>query len=172
MQKIMQYEALVHYSVYWKLRWRNDVIFITLGSFWSRCLSIRSTDMIHESGLPYEVLFLVPNIIRWHSNRSPVRRSLIWPLWQSRDTAALYSSKLYRERKSLSGISWGLVYQKQVWKAWTSNYILQYLRDMITYPCPWYKSWIPRSKITSRFISPTKLCYFGKVPGQKYTSSW
>ena len=35
--------------------------------------------------------------------------------------------------------NWGvLLYQKQVSKAGTSNYILQHLRDVITCPCPWY----------------------------------
>ena len=33
---------------------------------------------------------------------------------------------------------WGLVCQKKVSRAWTSNYIPQYLWDVITSPCPWY----------------------------------
>ena len=35
-------------------------------------------------------------------------------------------------------IIWGLVCQKQVSRARTSNYIPQYLWDVITCPCPWY----------------------------------
>ena len=33
---------------------------------------------------------------------------------------------------------WGVLYQKQVSRAGTSNYIPQYLWDVITCPCPWY----------------------------------
>ena len=36
-----------------------------------------------------------------------------------------------------STLKWGLVCQKQVSRAWTSNYIPQYLWDVITCPCPW-----------------------------------
>ena len=32
----------------------------------------------------------------------------------------------------------GVLFQKQVSRAGTSNYIPQYLWDMITCPCPWY----------------------------------
>ena len=35
-------------------------------------------------------------------------------------------------------IIWGLVWQKQVSRAGTSNYIPQILWDVITCPCPWY----------------------------------
>ena len=33
---------------------------------------------------------------------------------------------------------WGLLWQKQVWRAGTVSYIPQYLWDVITCPCPWY----------------------------------
>ena len=35
-------------------------------------------------------------------------------------------------------IIWGVLCQKQVSKTGTSNYITQYLWDVITCPCPWY----------------------------------
>ena len=34
--------------------------------------------------------------------------------------------------------NWGMMCQKQGSRAGTSNYILQYLWDVITCPCPWY----------------------------------
>ena len=33
---------------------------------------------------------------------------------------------------------WGVLCQKQVSRAWISNYIPQNLWDVITFPCPWY----------------------------------
>ena len=50
------------------------------------------------------------------------------------DNLVLLSDNL----NSHPGCPWGVLRQKQVSRAGTSNYIPQYLWDVITCPCPWY----------------------------------
>ena len=54
---------------------------------------------------------------------------------------------------------WGLVCQMQVSRAGTSNYITQYLWDVITCPCPWYlhlaqHSWYTLKRVDSPHKGP------------------
>ena len=43
--------------------------------------------------------------------------------------------------------NWGLMCQKQISRTGTSNYIPQYLWDVITCPCPWYLPLVQHSYI-------------------------
>ena len=53
--------------------------------------------------------------------------------------------------QTLSLFSWWLVYQKQVSRAGTSNYIPHYLWDVITCPCPWYMLLAHKSSTVRRW---------------------
>ena len=52
---------------------------------------------------------------------------------------------------------WVVLSQKQVSRAGTSNYIPQYLWDVITCPCPWYLLLAQHSSYiqTAKFVGPT-----------------
>ena len=53
---------------------------------------------------------------------------------------SLWQDKIKQNFPQICGICyiWGLLCQEQVSRAWTCNYIPQYLWDVIIYPCPWY----------------------------------
>ena len=62
--------------------------------------------------------------------------------------------------------NYGLVCQKQVSRAGTSNYIPQYLWDVITCPCPWYFILVHKSSIKAKVKSANALPPFmGRIQG-------
>ena len=72
---------------------------------------------------------------------------LSWGRLQTLGSNTTHSSRKDRtmstaERKhsddNWSNLNWGFLWQKQVSMTWTSNYIPQYLWDVITCPCPRY----------------------------------
>ena len=52
-----------------------------------------------------------------------------------------------------------VLYQKQVSRAWTSNYIPQYLWDVITCPCPWYLLLAQHSSYTRHTVHLKKYAH-------------
>ena len=54
-------------------------------------------------------------------------------------------------------MKWGLVCQKQVSRVWTSDYIPQYIWDVITCPRPWYQLLTHKSSKDTRICSLIKL---------------
>ena len=73
----------------------------------------------------------------------------VWIFWKTKTEAVF----MYLTWHVISWKSTGLVYQKQVWRAGTSNYIPQYLWDVIT--CPW-----PSYLHTVLFVISSHWCFF------------
>ena len=63
-------------------------------------------------------------------------------------------------RNNLACMKWGALCQKQVSRAGTSNYIPQYLWDVVTSPSPWYLLLAQPSWIVTRFpVTYQRTCH-------------
>ena len=88
------------------------------------------------------VIFLLRCFIMILQNKDPLLRILVSSLTLSSSgenhTHINTHTHTYMECLAKSRMFLGVLCQKQVSSAGTSNYILQYLCGVVTCPCPWY----------------------------------
>ena len=111
-----------------------------MASILSRPQCVKELDVI-----VHKKIFTLYNTIKFWLFCTPTQQRTWWLRWELGIVTRSYHDRI-----------WGRVWQNQVSRAGTSNYIPQILWDVITCPCPWYLLLTQKSIYIIRitFINP------------------